>query len=183
MALTGKSKVETLIECIQAAHGLLEMTTGSITPEEVHWIPPGIANPMGAHYAHVVTGEDGAIQGMLKGAAPLFAGTWAGRTGLSELPPMINPESPGFPDWSQWGRRVKIDLAAFRKYAQAVYAATFEYLSSLTDEDLTRSLDLSALGFGQSTVGFLLINGVVGNTFSHTGEISCLIGLQGKRGY
>lgn len=183
MASSGKNKVEILIECVKAAHGLLEVTMGNVTSEEAHWIPPGMANPLGANYAHVVMGEDGAIQGMLKGAAPLFASTWAGKTGVSELPPMINPESPGFPDWSKWARQVKIDLAAFRKYAEAVYAATIDYLSSLTDDDLNRPLDLSALGFGQSTVGFLLINGVVGNTFSHSGEISCLVGLQGKKGY
>jgi hypothetical protein len=182
MAASGKMKIELFIECLQAAHGLLENTMKNVTPEEAHWVPPGIANPIAANYAHVVIGEDGAIQGMLKGGAPLFASTWAGKTGVSELPPMINPEAPGFPDWSKWGRKVKIDLVALRKYTEAVYAATVEYLSSLTDDDLNRPLDLSALGLGKSTVGFLLINGLLGNTFSHSGEISCLKGLQGKQG-
>ncbi len=27
------------------------------------------------------------------------------------------------------------------------------------------------------------VNGIVGNGFTHCGEISCLKGLQGKRGY
>ena len=182
MAASEKMKIELFIECLQAAHGLLESTMKNVTPEEAHWAPPGIANPIAANYAHVVIGEDGAIQGMLKGGAPLFVSTWAGRTGVSELPPMVNPEAPGFPDWGKWARKVKIDLVALRKYAEAVYAATVEYLSSLTDDDLNRPIDLSALGLGKSTVGFLLINGLLGNTFSHSGEISCLKGLQGKQG-
>jgi hypothetical protein len=96
---------------------------------------------------------------------------------------MADPDAPGFPDWSEWGRRVKIDLASLREYAKAVYAGTDEYLASLSDDDLNRPVDLSALGLGERTVGYILINGIVGNTFSHSGEISCLKGLQGKRGY
>jgi hypothetical protein len=96
---------------------------------------------------------------MLKGEAPLFAATWAGKTGVSELPPMADPDAPGFPDWSEWGRRVKIDLASLREYAKAVYAGTDEYLASLSDDDLNRPVDLSALGLGERTVGYILING------------------------
>ena len=58
-----------------------------VTPEQAHWIPPGVALPIGASYAHVVVGQDSVINGMLKGGAPLFASSWAGKTGLSELPP------------------------------------------------------------------------------------------------
>jgi hypothetical protein len=79
--------------------------------------------------------------------------------------------------------RVKVDLPALRKYAQAVYAASDEYLASLTDDDLNRPVNLSALGLGESTVGYVLTNGALGNAFSHSGEISWLKGLQGKRGY
>lgn len=78
---------------------------------------------------------------------------------------------------------MKVDLEALRKYAQAVYAASDEYLASLTDNDLNHPVSLSALGLGGSTVGYVLTNGILGNAFSHSGEISCLKGLQGKRGY
>jgi hypothetical protein len=60
-----------------------------VTPVEAHWSPPGKAHPLGANYAHVVIGEDGVVNGMLKGEAPLFAATWAGKTGVSELPPWL----------------------------------------------------------------------------------------------
>jgi len=78
---------------------------------------------------------------------------------------------------------VKVDLPALNAYAQTVYAASDDYLASLRGKDLDRPVDLAALGLGQSTVGFVINNGILGNAFTHCGEISCLKGLQGKRGY
>lgn len=154
-----------------------------VTEQEAHWAPQGIAIPLGATYAHIVISEDGTVNGLLRGTVPLFASSWAGKVGVTELPPMVNPNSPGFPDWGSWSRRVKVDLGVMRRYAEAVYSATEAYLASLTDDDLSRPVSLAALGMGESTVGYILTNGLLGNAFSHTGEIACLKGLQGKRGY
>ncbi|NIS60786.1 MAG: hypothetical protein GTO13_08835 [Proteobacteria bacterium] len=183
MSTAEKRAISLLREQVQTAHQLLEATFGDVTPEEAHWSPPGKASPLGANYAHVVISEDATMNGLLKGGLPMFASSWSGKVGVSELPPMPNPNAPGFPDWSEWGRRVKVDLPALRKYAQAVYAASDDYLASLTDSDLNRPVNLSPLGLGESTVGYVLNNGILGNALSHTGEISCLKGLQGKRGY
>jgi hypothetical protein len=76
---------------------------------------------------------------------------------------------------------VKVDLTKMREYAKAVCSATEAYLGSLTDDDLSRPISLAALGLGESTVGYVLTNGLLGHAFSHTGEISCSKGLQGKR--
>ena len=170
-------------EQLKTAHGLLEGTVADVTPEQAHWFPPGTAHPIGATYAHVVLSEDGTMHGVLKRSLPLFARTWVRKTGVSELPPMPNPGTTGFPDWSAWARKVRVDLAAMRQYAQAVYAVSDEYLASLPDDDLNRSINLSVLGLGEVTMKFILINGLLGNAFAHCGEISCLKGLQGKRGY
>lgn len=118
-----------------------------------------------------------------EGGAPLFASSWAGKTGISEIPPDIDPEKPGLPDWSAWSRKVKVDLSAFRQHAQAVYGASDEYLATFRGKDLDRPIDLTTLGFGQSTVGFVINNVVLGSAFTHCGEISCLKRLQGKKGY
>jgi hypothetical protein len=183
MASAEKRVISLLREELKAAHGLLEATVGDTTDDEAHWSPPGKALPVGANYAHAVVSEDGTVNGMLRGAAPLFASTWAGKIGLSEPPPGPDPKTPGFPDWSQWAGRVEVDLAAMRSYAKAVYAATDEYLASLTDDDLNRTIDLSALRLGERTVRYLIVNGMLGHAFTHCGEISCLKGLQGKKGY
>ena len=171
------------MEELQAAHQTLEGIIMGVTQELAHWHPPGIANPLGATYAHVILSEDATINGMFKGQSPLFAGSWAGKTGVSELPPMLNPQKPGFPDWAEWGRRVRVDMEKLREYAKAVYAASEAYLLSLGDGDLNRPIDLSVLGIGQSTLRYVLINGILGNALTHGGEISCLKGLQSVRGY
>jgi hypothetical protein len=76
-----------------------------------------------------------------------------------------------------------VDLASTRKYAKVVYAASDEFLASLSPGDLERPVDLTAVGLGKSTMGDVIHKGIVGNGFTHCGEISCLKGLQGMRGY
>ncbi len=160
------------------AHEVLEGTMEGLTSAQAHWTPPGVANPLGATYVHVAVSEDGVIGGMLKGGPPLLAAAWAGKVGVSELPPM--PGGEGLPPWDAWARKVQVDLPAVRAYAQAVYAATDAYLASLPDEALNQSLDLGPLG--QYTLGsFLTV--MLFNVAWHTGEISSLKGLQGLRGY
>ena len=183
--MTGKGRniISLLREMMKNVNELLEGTMADVTPEQAHWIPPGVANPIGANYAHVVLSRDGAVNGMFKGGVPLFAAGWAGKTGVSELPPAPDPGKPGFPDWSGWSRKARVDLPAMRKYAKAVYAASDEFLATLSPEDLERPVDLTAVGLGKSTMGFVINNGIVGNASTHCGEISCLKGQQGKRGY
>lgn len=159
----------------KGAHDVLEATMQDVTPEMAAWQPPGSANAVGPNYAHVVTGEDVILLGMARGAAPLLASSWAGQVGLSEMPPMDGK-------WHEWNQRVAIDLPALRTYAQAVYAATDEFLAALTDADMGRTLDLSAMGFGEQSLGWLL-GIMLANVHWHTGEIACLKGVQGHKGY
>jgi hypothetical protein len=48
---------------------------------------------------------------------------------------------------------------------------------------LTREVDLSAMGMGVQTVGFVLDNALLGHAYCHCGEISAAKGIQGKKGY
>jgi hypothetical protein len=160
----------------------LEGIVADLTSEDAHWKPPGTALPAGAIYAHVVIAMDAVVNRIIKGGAPLFASEWAGKTGVSEPPPGPDPAKPGMPDWTDWSRRVKVDLARLREYAGAVQAAIDDYLATLPDVELHRSIDLTAFGIGRVTAGFMLNNAVLGHAFAHVGEISCLKGLRGKRG-
>jgi DinB superfamily len=161
-----------LIDQYRQAHQALEGTMADVEPEQVHWGPPGKAIPIGASYAHTLTGEDGVLNGMIRKAAPLYLSAWAGRLGMSELPPQG-------PSWDEWARRVQIDLPSLRAYGQAVYDATDAYLTSLTPADLDVEID----GFlGRQTVGSYLA-GLALHVAWHTGEISSVKGLQGAQGY
>ncbi|CAN5467025.1 hypothetical protein BH10CHL1_BH10CHL1_10570 [soil metagenome] len=183
MSTEQNAAISLLRKQIQGAHQLLQGTMQSVTADMAHWTPDGSANPIDANYAHVVLGEDGLINGMLKGSAPLFAATWAGKTGINQMPPSPDPAHPGFPNWSAWAHDVQIDLQALHGYAQAVFAATDAYLATLNDGDLQGKADLSALGFSESSIADALNGGILSNTYTHTGEIACLKGLQGAQGY
>jgi hypothetical protein len=93
--------------------------------------------------------------------------------------------SPG-PQWSEypgWTRRVAVELAALKVYTQAVYEATDAYVSGLTDADMARPFDLSPLGLDPQIVASALAIVALNLVGNMTGEISCLKGLQGARGY
>ena len=178
----GENRVITHVRAqMKSAHWLLEETISDVSDEMAHFSLPGKALPIAAAYVHYVSGEDWLIHSLFQGAPPLMAGPWAGRYGVSEPPP-----GPG-DDWASrfeaWSRRVRVDLPAFRAYAKAVYEATDGYLATLADSELTREVDLSAMGMGKQTVGFVLDNALLGHAYCHCGEISALKGAQGKKGY
>jgi hypothetical protein len=174
------SRVALLQTLVRGARQVLDGTMADVIPEQVHYAPPGIANPLGATYAHVVVSEDMIVQGMFKQAPPLFASSWANRTGLSEPMPMPGPE---WSKYAAWTRSVKIDLDALREYGRAVAAATDDWLSGLSDEELDRPMDLSGVGLGQHTLGSAIGLLIVNHLGTETGEIAVLKGIQGARGY
>ncbi|MCI0710216.1 MAG: DinB family protein [Chloroflexi bacterium] len=166
--------IELLGEQIQQAHQLLEATMEGVTNEEAKWLPPGTANPLGATYVHAVASEDAVIHMILQGQAPLYASSWANRTGVSDIQPLSSPE---------WARSVKVDIPILREYAQAVHHATDDYIETLMVEELARLVDMSNLGLGELSVGHILSRFVLGHIDNMCGEISCLKGLQGGKGY
>jgi hypothetical protein len=159
---------------------VLDGTMADVTQSQADFIPPGIANPLGATFAHVVCSEDFVVQSMFRQAPPLLATTWAGRTGLSEPMPMPGPEWVAYGPWT---RRVRVDLAALSLYAAAVSAETDRWLAGLSEADLARPMDLSAAGFGVHTWGSAIAALVIHHLATETGEISVLKGIQGARGY
>jgi hypothetical protein len=49
--------ISLLREQLQDARQLLEGTMADVTQREAQWFPPGLANPLGATYAHIVISE------------------------------------------------------------------------------------------------------------------------------
>jgi len=165
-----------LKEQLEGAHAVLEQTMADVSEEQANWAPPGIANPLGATYAHAVSAEDAVVNGMLRGGATLIASASAGKVGLSELPPTEG-------DYGEWARRVKVHLPPLKGYAQVVYKSTGEWLASLSAADLERAIDLTGWGLGKQSLAWVLGNILIWHIDAHCGEISCLKGLQGAKGY
>jgi len=175
---------ELLGEQLNIVHKNIEAMMADVTAEQAHWHPSGtLVNSLGGTYAHIFVVEDLAVNAFLKGGAPLFASSWAGKTGMHPFPPLPTPQTPGLPSWQDWSTRVHLDLNALRSYAQAVSAASEQYLASLSDEQLGLTCDLAMLGLGTQTVHWIVSNVVVAHGHAHRGEIACLKGLQGMRGY
>lgn len=158
---------------LKLAHDWLGGTMQGVTNETAVWVPTGKPNPIGAQFGHVVTTED-FLTNSFRNQPPLMATTYAGKTGLSELPP------PG--DWSGWAHGVKVDVDAVKTYAQAIWDNTDVMLATMSDDDLNKPFDLSMIGMGMQTVA-TVINLIVLNNYVHMGEISALKGLQGMQGY
>jgi len=160
---------------VKGAHDMLEGTIKDLTAEQAHFQPAGAATSAGANLAHIILAEDFFLN-MVVGRTPLGTGAFAGKMGMSEPPPMGG-------DWTEWAGRVKVDLPALRTYGQAVFKSTDEYLASLKPDDLDKEVDLSMAGMGKQKLGsFLTTIGVVHGS-NHCGEISCLKGMQGSKGY
>jgi hypothetical protein len=155
-------------------HWLLEQVIDGLTEEQLHWAPPGTANTVAATYAHVVSSEDVFVQETLCGRAPLGDGEWAGRDGISLRAPRRGA------DWFLWSRRVRVDVAAVRAYAAAVYAATDAYVAGLDPGAVGRPPSGPVPG-GQ-TLSWLVNNLLVQHAALHAGEIAVLRGLQGLQG-
>ena len=157
-----------------AAHWVFNGTTADVTAESMHWGPMGNSSTVASAMAHVVFAEDNVVHGMLQGKPPLAQTTFADKTGISELSFYNKPE---------WVKSVRLDLPKFREYASAVFAATDQYIASLSESDLDRELDLTSVGMGKVNLGWALAVIVIGHMHDLTGEISALKGVQGLKGY
>lgn len=170
------NRIDFFRQQVRDSRDFLEGTVQDVTPEQALWTPLGRAMPIAGHYAHVVAAQDMGLHAFVLGTPPLAVGAWAGRTGMQELPPPFGHA------WDGWARQA-FEIESLRNYAAAVYAANDTALASLAESDLDRVVDLTAAGFGEQTLAFVLVNGWVTNVNLHCGEISNLKGLQEAKGY
>lgn len=170
--------VQALLTQMKAAHTALEQTMDDVTNEVAQFMPPGKANPIAGTYAHIVFSEDMFLHQFLKKTQPLCETTFKDTTGASQIQPT---------DWEkaypQWLKDVKLDVAKFREYAKAVFAASEAYVESLTDADLEKDVDMSAFGMGSRKLYDFIANLITGHTYSIMGEIAALKGIQNLKGY
>jgi hypothetical protein len=156
-------------------YGWLEAIVSDVTAEEAAWQPPGRANTIASTYAHIVLNIDEDLNHWLFRRPLLREGPWRGRTGV--------PEGPSKLEKGEWEPGVAIDWAALREYGRAMAAFAIDTADALTEADLEIVTELS-------TPDIAVWHGVdiVRLTFSHHprlhgGEIACLKGLQGRKGY
>ena len=152
-------------------HRVLEQAIRDCSPEvTAKEFPGATVNSIGAIYAHTIFGEDGLLNGLVRGQTPVYyADGWAQKVGLEM------PQGGLDPEWNP-----ALDLGTFREYAAAVYRATDDYLASATDADMEKVVDA---GFAPPMpVSAFFGNILLWHVATHQGEISALKGVQGLNG-
>lgn len=160
-----------LREQMQALHGTLEAAIGDCPAEVVaNKLPGAKINSIGAIYAHTVMGEDGLLNSLVRGGTPVYyAKGWAEKIGLEM------PRGTMEPDWT-----INYDLDLFRQYARDVYKTTYDYLETVSDDELGRVIEP---GFAPPMpVRSFIADLLAWHVATHQGEISALKGVQGLEG-
>ena len=168
------------IELIQyslgSAFDILGQVVADLTQEQADWVPPGIANPIGATYWHTVSSTDEIVCQWIRGEDSLCQ-----KDGWQEKVLTVSAPEPGQGgDCMAYMRAIRVDIAALHAYTGAVAGAIQAWLASLTPEDLERKLETP---IGKLNVGQTLEVFVIWHVNAHCGEISALKGCQGVQGY
>jgi hypothetical protein len=146
------------------AHDRLDAAIPRLFIKAVRRHAPGTDVPAAACYAQVVVCEDLAVNGVLAKGTPLALSSWAGRTGLSEMPPLL-----GTAGWDAWARNVRFDAAQLRPYARAVYASIDAFIAALPEDECN-----PARGDGPGC----MLSALLLTVSMRTGEIACLLALE-----
>jgi hypothetical protein len=167
--------LEFLRDQVRTAWDWLETLVSDVTQEQANWWPSGVANSIGANYLHVVINPDVEINRLMYGHTPIVEALWHGDVGQGVT---YDPDR-----YDDWVRGTNVDWARLHEYGQTVHAWLLGSLDQLTEDDLDRSVDMTRSGLG--TWKGRDLYAVVGLThvYMHGGEIACLKGLRGARGY
>jgi hypothetical protein len=171
--------LQLLKDQLKDARTTFEGTTADIKEEDLHKDPGGKAFSLAATYAHLAFSEDVIVHGMMQGKPSLADTTWKDKTGASSpMPPMDE-------NWTaaneKWSKSVTVKLPQLRKYVQAVFKDTDDYINSLKDADLEKEIDLGS--WGKKTLANMIAGFIIAHINSLSGEISALKGIHGSKGY
>ena len=159
---------------LEARHSYawLESIVADVTAEQAAWEPPGTANSIAATYAHAMISADIDLTRHFHGREPLITTEgWAKRIGVNEM----------FPD--EWPKDVAIDWQLLRGYGRAATQHVLQLVAAISQADLDRKFQMmpESLGIWSGMDVYSLHGGR--HIWMHGGEIACLKGLQGRKGY
>jgi hypothetical protein len=155
----------------KTAYEWLELTESDVTAEQALWQPPGTANTIAENYAHTVIWADVDINRYFFARAALLEDGWASRFGLDAFQLDDVPLAVG------------VDWAALREYGRLVHGWIVQLVEGLTQADLDRSFQMVPVRLGVWKGLELFDLHGQHHVRMHGGEIACLKGLQGGRGY
>ena len=158
--------VELIRSGLSDVHAEIRRALADLEPDMLFWQPQPDVNHIGFILWHLVRDEDSMISYTSKLSEVMDEGGWAAR--LNVAPELSKPTLPG-PE----AGALRYDLACFVEYAEAVWHATDERLLVLRDVDLDRP------AWPGWTVARHLVEGCLGHSWLHLGEIRYIRGLRG----
>ena len=166
--------VEVVRSAFGGAHMWYNGTVADITDEQANAVPPGVAWPIGAIMSHVLSAEDFMINQVVQGKPLVWNDSWKAKVGDDVMFEMTAENARGY----------NASVSGLAEYGRAVFENTEGFLAGLTATDLDREVNLKSVGFPNNmSLGVFLTSMLLGNTYAHTGEISCLKGSLGNKGY
>ena len=155
-------------------HNMLDQAVSELTPEQVHFVPPGTsANHIGFTLWHYVRTEDNIVQFILQERKPTvwISGGFFERFGLDKI-------SQGTGMTTEDANNLHLPpMAQWLEYQRAVWQATDGYLGSIDDAALERMVKV--MPFGEIPARQALAMVALTHGHGHLGEICVLRVLQG----
>jgi len=172
--LEGKLSMQ-LQEYIQnqfiSLHQSVDDVLQNLTQGQMEWRPPGLANPIGPIFLHMLNAEDFHIQTILQGKKRLWeTESWGDRIGL------VMP--PGQGRYWDDAQGKPLELAHLLAYQSSVRNATGIYLDRLTPEKVNEKF----MTYGGEIPAAQVLAGLIIHLAGHAGEIASLLGMQGTPG-
>jgi hypothetical protein len=163
--------IELLRRQTNESYNWLELTVSDVTAEQARWKPPGIANTIAGSYAHAVMWADIDINRHFFGRKSLLDGTWAERFGCDAYLP------------DEFGDAIAADWEGLREYGRLVHNWIVSMIGELDPAELDRKFQMVPERLGIWTGMDVLDLHCNKHIRMHGGEIACVKGLQGARGY
>jgi DinB superfamily len=162
-------------ESIQQQHEAWDKAISDLLPEQMHFRPNDQGNHIGFIAWHYVRTEDNLVQFVFQNRKPTvwLAGGYDQKFGLPRT-----TQGTGMP--SEEAARMRVPSAEqWMTYQQAVWQATDNWLGSVTEEDILRTVRI--MPFGDITVMTALRIPIVNHGFLHLGQVGHLRKLQGLK--
>mgnify|MGYP001104908383 CR=1 FL=1 len=152
--------LELLQYSLDTAFDILGFVTADLTQEQTDWKPPGVASSIGSIMSHINAYVNFFVREVCIGKKyEIFT---------SPLPPEVMMKA------------VQVDILDMHERTKNLRKLTSEWLSTLTPEDLEVEVESN---IGTINVGQMIEAYIIWHINVHCGEISCLKGCQGAKGY
>ena len=160
---------------LRTLHSQYDTVAGDLTDEQANHVPPGGHQSIAFCLWHYARTEDNIVRFVIQHQPTVWIeGGWDQRFGLDS-----KAQGTGMTDEQAAALTIK-PIADFRRYMKDVWAASDEYIGSLSEAGLEQKVTVKPLG--EMTLFDCLTNMCITHGFRHLGEVEYARGLFGLRG-